>query len=447
MNIDKYCGGIMKTKKSKLLKKMLFNKILISIVPICLLMVFIVVVTSSTNESNFKKIQQNTLTTGVEELSSQYENLLVMVNNLSKNVTITHFRTEEYQNEVNYELLETVKEMSLPRTFYSHFWFDFVNHEYMYSASGTTSSKADFNSDITKYFYFSNYSNEELHQLISECRKTTILPAQEIIVSGKIEEYVVILSPVMRGNTKKATVLAFLPTKKLNNFIGGSQLNDYGNIFLDSSGKVVYSDFNNNITTEIVNIKNPKKHSAYHIFVQETYFLDLTVYRLISLTYSLQGIYVIYISAAVISLVCVVYVIAYIFYSIKNEYEPIRNISENCAKYMYNSFNVSAELNDMQVLSDVLEFLRDVKLRENSVKPQEPSFGNEELKQAILEDGMFGLSEENEQRRVILLFVRDVLAKDFDNDLRDAIEQYFSQPVKASITTEYTYIESYYVFA
>lgn len=437
----------MKAGKSRLLKKMLFNKILISIIPICFFLVFVIIVFSTSNQSNFKKIQQNTLSTGTEELVGQYENLLVMRNNLSENVSIMQFIPEDYENEVDYDLLDVMKMGSLPRTFYAHFWLAPDNHKYMYSATGGTASVTDFNAEGTNYFTFSEYTNEELRALIQECRTTTVLPVQKIAISEKTEEYVVILMPVTCGGARKATLLAFIPARRLCNFIGGSQGEDYGNIFVDQSGNIVYSDFSEELSEKIVGAESGKTKFGYHVFRQDTYFFDLTVYRLIDASYASQDSIVIYIAAAAMTLACLVYVTVYILYSIKTEYAPIRTISENCAKYMYASGNAAAELNEIQILSNTLDLLREARTAESVGERETETFGNGALKNALLTESDYWTGEENEKRRVMLLFSKNMPGGSTDGELRKTIENYFAESSFLSVKVEYTYLENYYVFA
>lgn len=435
----------MRQKGNRLMKRMILNKLLMSMVPIVIFLVFIGILFASVNMNNFRNMQSNALEADTDELAAHYEDLLVMRDKLEANTSVRTFFPQNH-DYIDYGILDAMTTLCLPRTYYSHFWLYLNGHPYMYSAANVTAGTEVFNAAGQGYFEFSEVNNAQLRGLMEENDEIAILPVQEITVSlSEKTPYIVILMPVERGSSQLGTLLAFLSAERLSTSVGGSSAGDYGSIFTDRQGNVIYTDFDGEFTAwSIGQGADYFSGRSYHGFVRDAYLCDMTVYRMVSYAYSRHGTDFVYILATVLAVACVVWVLILIYISLKYEYRPIRNISDKCVKYMYGSGAnyLGGELNELQVLSKTFDFFKSVSVRPNAESEEvKPLFGSSLLRGRIAADELCRPHEGYAQICILILSVR--VNAESEKFFRD----YFEDDAELKVSVEYTEFENMFLLA
>lgn len=357
----------MKTK-STFLRHFVINKILMAIVPVLLLVVLTVERYYSFDTQRIRETQTQTLYGNIQTFEARYEDLLAVTTRLGNQpapIEANHAPTQ-----ISYALLDLLRDSMLPRTFYTEFLYLPAENQFIYTSSYTTYSKESFLSGQSS-MQFSVTSPEDVFAT-AEKGEPAILPAQGVKISGRTFDAVAILLPVKHYGT----LIALLDCDMLSASFGGSDGDSYG-IVVYSDGVPIYSDYADRPAPEFFSLSSDEiaveRRGDEFFFAIQSHFAGLQIVRSVHAS-SWQDVKVNYILLTAIFAICVLWIVLFLWISVKKEYRPILNISNNLRRLMTEGQPTSPETDEIAVLLHAVDFVRALKAR------NEPSQSVEEVR-------------------------------------------------------------------
>lgn len=380
-------------QKSKFLRRILINKVLMATIPIIILGIVLIEFSYRFNVNKFDKLQTTSFNASITTFEERYEDLLVMVSRIQDDGSVG--KANFSPNEISFDVLELLKIAALPRTFFADFILIPSDNNYAYTAAYTTSLKENINNPGGNII-FSVTTKEELFLYASDLQEIKIFPVQNIKLNNKDLEAITICFPIKTGFKTIGVLLAIIESINIKTAFGGTDGLNYGTIIYNGN-TLIYSEIKDNLKSfdelefnysQIKTVKQGKEN----YYITKTYFADLNIIRYVRSS-AWQNENFSYMMFGIIIILCFVWIGFFIYISIRIEYRPIANISKNLKNLIFGEKPNESEANkneaklvdEIELVNDMINILRKINLQ--GVK--EECVGNERLN-----DLLKGVSEE-----------------------------------------------------
>lgn len=366
--------------KSRFLRKMIINKMLLVAIPILMLICFLAASFYSLNTSRVEELQSRVLQENVKTFEDRYYDLQVMASRMSGDTSV--YEANFAPNDISYPVLDFMRKTMLPRTFYSEFLFFPRVNEYIYTASYTTSAKRDFKEGNNKSFLFESTGNAAVLEY-AEAGEERVLPEQNICISGRMYRGIAIIVPLSRESA--GSLVAVVASETIGALFGGAEEGKYGTALylgeeeIFDDGDISAVGFHNS-SFVYGNVVRQKTGNMFY-FGTRTYFSELSVVRAYSGS-TWQNTGMLLFILCLIILLCVAWIVTFIVISIRTEYKPIKNISVNLQKFLGDSgvaVPIAVQQSEIDAVNGMIEILRNLREAPEVAEEEEKVAGSRAL--------------------------------------------------------------------